>query len=493
MTRLHRVGILLTVASCSMAQGSLGIFDGSGDVGTVNRKGSVAFDADSKSYAVTGGGENMWFRGDAFHFVWKKVSGNVTLAADVALSGGEGNAHRKAVLVIRQTLDPDSGYASAALHGDGLTSLQSRRVKGDLTHEIQANVSGPARLRIERRGKYVSMSAGRKGEELEGAAGPMEVPLEGSFYVGIGVCAHEKDALAKAVFSNVALVVSDADRTAPKGSLYSTLETIAVSSTDRRVVQIVPGKIEAPNWTQDGAWLIYNGDGRLHRIAPAGGKPETIDTGIATRLNNDHGLSPDGTKIAISDQSQEPRKSQIYIVPIGGGEPRRVTSKVPSYWHGWSPDGLTLAYTGERNGDFDIYTIPATGGEETRLTTAKGLDDGPEYSPDGRYIYFNSERTGSMQIWRMRPDGTEQEAVTSDGFNNWFPHISPDGTKMVFLTYEAGVTGHPADKDVMLRLMNLSDGKVTVLTRLFGGQGTINVRSWSPDSKRLAFVSYQYR
>jgi Tol biopolymer transport system component len=197
--------------------------------------------------------------------------------------------------------------------------------------------------------------------------------------------------------------------------------------------------------------------------------------------------------LAISDQSQDQRKSIVYTVPIGGGTPKRITmSPLASYFHGWSPDGKTLAFVGDRNGNLDIYTIPASGGEETRLTTAEGLDDGPEFSPDGQYIYFNSERTGSMQIWRMKPDGSAQEQITSDGLNNWFPHVSPNGRQIVFLSYEKDVTGHPADKDVTLRIMNLADKKITVLTKLFGGQGTINVPSWSPDSRRLAFVSYQY-
>jgi Tol biopolymer transport system component len=195
--------------------------------------------------------------------------------------------------------------------------------------------------------------------------------------------------------------------------------------------------------------------------------------------------------LAISDQSQEEHRSLVYILPISGGAPKRLTEKAPSYWHGWSPDGKTLAFVGERNGEFDIYTVLVSGGEETRLTTAPGLDDGPEYSPDGKYIYFNSERTGTMQLWRMKPDGSEQEQVTSDEFNNWFPHISPDGQWIVFLSYEKDVKGHPENKDVMLRIMSLRDKKISVLAKLFGGQGTINVPSWSPDSRRLAFVSYQ--
>jgi TolB protein len=179
------------------------------------------------------------------------------------------------------------------------------------------------------------------------------------------------------------------------------------------------------------------------------------------------------------------------VVPIAGGTPQQVTPKAPSYFHGWSPDGSTLVFTRERNGKFDIYAIPVTGGQERRLTEATGLNDGPEYSPDGAYIYFNSGRSGTMQIWRMRTDGSAQEQVLADESNDWFPHISPDGRWLVFLAYDKGVQGHPANQDVELRLMSLSDKKVHVLAKLFGGQGTMNVASWSPDSKKLAFVSYE--
>jgi TolB protein len=272
--------------------------------------------------------------------------------------------------------------------------------------------------------------------------------------------------------------------------LYSTLETVDIDSADRRVAYLARGRFEAPNWTRDGRAFLFNRDGHIERLPVDGDKATIIDTGFVTRCNNDHGISPDSTQLVISDNSQEDHESLVYIVPIAGGAPRRITQKSPSYWHGWSPDGKTLAFVGQRNGDFDIYTIPAAGGDETRLTTAKGLDDGPEYSPDGKYIYFNSERTGHMQIWRMNADGSDQEQVFTDELNNWFPHISPDGKWMVFLTYERDVTGHPENKDVMLRLMSLADNKITVLARLFGGQGTMNVPSWSPDSQHLAFVSY---
>ncbi|MGC2198051.1 MAG: hypothetical protein WA628_25500 [Terriglobales bacterium] len=488
-------GVIFILASLPTFSGQgtpvrLGPFEGHGDIGTVLHPGSESFDPAKKTFAISGSGENMWFTSDAFHFVWQRVSGDVSLSADIAFVGSGGNEHRKAVLMVRQSLDPDSAYADLALHGSGLTSLQYRDEKGGLTHEIQSSLSGPTRLRLEKRGQYVYMSLAAAGEQLHMAGGSTRVPLEGSFYVGIGVCSHDKDAVEKAVFSNVDLETqSPASSAQPK--LYSTLETITIASTDRRAVYVAPERLEAPNWTHDGAALLFNRNGRIERIPVTGGTPETIETGFATRCNNDHGISPDAQWLAISDQSQEDHQSLVYIVPIHGGSPRRVTQKSPSYWHGWSPDGKTLAFVGQRNGEFDIYAIPFAGGEETRLTTAKGLDDGPEYSPDGNFIYFNSERTGSMQIWRMKPDGGAQEQVTTDDFNNWVPHISPDGEWMAFLTYDKSVEGHPENKDVMLRLMSLHDHKITVLAKLFGGQGTINVPSWSPDSKQLAFVSYQ--
>jgi TolB protein len=476
---------------------AVGLFESHGDVGDVLHEGSVMHDAAKGAYTLTGGGENMWSTADAFQFVWKKVSGDVSLAADIAFPETGGDPHRKAVLIIRQSLDADSAYADVALHGNGLTSLQARDEAGAATHEIQSNISGPKRVRLQKIGQYFYMyvsGAGGSGDDLRFGGGSMRVKLEEPFYVGIGVCAHNKDATETAVFSKVELITGAPSPHQPP--LYSTLETITVSSTDRRVVRVFPGRVEAPNWSRDGASLLFNGNGRLQKIAVEGGDVQLIDTDFATRLNNDHGISPDGTLLAISDQSQAERQSLIYTVPIEGGIPTRITPGSPSYWHGWSPDGKTLAFVGDRNGNLDIYTIPVEGGEETRLTTAEGLDDGPEYSPDGQYIYFNSDRTGSMQIWRMRPDGSGQEQVTEaesneDEYNNWFPHISPDGQRMVFLTYEKDVTGHPENKDVMLRVMTLSNNRVTVLAKLFGGQGTINVPSWSPDSRRLAFVSYQ--
>lgn len=286
------------------------------------------------------------------------------------------------------------------------------------------------------------------------------------------------------------LAVTAAPSLAETPAVRSVIEVLDVDTGARREVYRTDRLIEAPNWSRDGLTLIFNGGGRLYRIPVEGGEPVLVDTGFATANNNDHGLSPDGRWLAISDQSGGP--SRVHVVPAEGGEPRLVTTNVPSYWHGWSPDGSTLAFVGERNGNFDIYAVPVEGGDEVRLTDDPAPDDGPDYAPDGS-IYINSARSGRMQIWRLPPGGGAAARITDDdGYADWFPHPSPDGRRLIFLSYDGEVPGHPPDKDVTLRLMPL-DGSTPprVVAELFGGQGTINVPSWSPDSRYVAFVSYR--
>jgi len=481
--------VALTAPVALAATPSLGIFEDHQDVGTVLHPGSVEYNAAQQAYTISGSGANMWFGEDDFHYLWTKVSGDVSLTADITFVGNTGNNHRKAVLMIRQSLDANSPAVDLARHGDGLTSLQYRDAPGANTHEVESNVSAPRTVRIEKRGDYFYAFVSGSDGKLQVSGASTKLALTGPFYIGIGVCAHDKDVVEKAVFSNVKL--GPLSPTSAKPVLYSALETITVASTDRRVAYVAPIHFEAPNWSRDGSFFLFNSEGKIHRLAANGTEPATVNTDPQNRCNNDHGISPDGQSMAISCQPETNQGSTIYIVPIGGGTPRRITQNSPSYWHGWSPDGKTLAFAGQRNGDFDIYTIPAAGGVEARLTTAKGLDDGPEYGPDGEYIYFNSERTGRMQIWRMKADGSGQEQVLSDETNDWFPHISPNGKWMVFLSYDKEVSGHPGERDVVLNLMSMSDKIVHTLAKLFGGQGTINVPSWSPDSLKLAFVSYE--
>ncbi|WP_428428956.1 TolB family protein [Pararhizobium sp.] len=272
--------------------------------------------------------------------------------------------------------------------------------------------------------------------------------------------------------------------------MRSSVEIYTIASGQTRVVWQTEQLVEAPNWSPDGQSLVINGDGLLYRLPLAGGEPRLIDTGFARTCNNDHGISPDGKTIVISDKT-EYGASTIYTLSADGGLPRQVTLNRPSYWHGWSPDGKTLAYCGIRDQVFDIYTIPVGGGEETRLTFGEGRNDGPDYSPDGEWIYFNSSRTGRMQIWRVRPDGSDVTRVTDSAYGDWFPHPSPDGKHLLVISYDGDVFDHPRDLDVRLRLMDPDGGNARDLFELFGGQGTINVPNWSPDGQEFAFVRYQ--
>jgi len=471
----------------AVSSGSWGELERETDVGGPLRAGSASYDASRRVYRITGGGANMWGQTDAFHYLYRQASGDLTLTALVRFPQPGGNEHKKAGWMVRQQLAPNSPYADVVLHASGLASLQYRLTEGGETQEIQSKISMPETIRLVRLGNSFSFWAARAGGPLE-LAGTVEVPLHDPVYVGLAVCAHDAEALEEAVISDASLLEfkppDERDR-----PVESRLESISVDGSERHVVYRAEKRFEAPNWSRDGKFLLFNSSGRVYTMPIEGGEPRLVDTGEAIHCNNDHGFSPDGQWLAVSNSPGE--SSLIYVLPALGGKPRRVTERGPSYWHGWSPDGKTLAYCAERGGNFDIYTIPVEGGEERRLTDAPGLDDGPDYSPDGQYIYFNSERTGWMQIWRMQTDGTAQEQVTNDDYSNWFAHPSPDGKWLVFLSFDKHVKGHPPNKDVMLRLMPTAGGEPRVLVKLFGGQGTMNVPSWSPDSKHLAFVSYR--
>jgi TolB protein len=284
--------------------------------------------------------------------------------------------------------------------------------------------------------------------------------------------------------------------------VISVLETVEIETGERKIWKEFDYLIEAPNWLKNGRELIYNSEGSIYSFELATGNSRKIDTGICNRCNNDHVLSPDHLQLAVSHHTCEDGQSRIYTLPltqalpVTGQAPVLVTPIAPSYLHGWSPDGLQLAYCAERNGEYDIYTIPAQGGVEVRLTDTPGLNDGPEYSPDGRYLWFNSVRTGLMQLWRMRTDGSEQLQMTFDESNSWFAHLSPDGKTVAYITYRKGDVApgdHPPEKEVEIRLMSSEGGDSRTLVKLFGGQGTLNVNSWSPCGKMLAFVSYRLK
>jgi Tol biopolymer transport system component len=468
----------------------VGLFADHSDVGTVLHPGSVVYDAAKRSYTISGSGENVWATADAFQFVWKKMEGDFTLTADISVLGQGGDPHKKAMLMARQSLDADSAYADVAMHGVGLTSLQSRDAKGADTHEIQSNISGVKRVYFRKYGDEFTMWLAGEDGIMRMAGGSMRVPLTGQFYVGLGVCAHNWDVVETAEFNNVKL---EAVPHPVELAFVATLETVTIASTDRRVTYVgsygkaIGSEVSSPSWTPDGASLVFSHEGRIKIVPVAGGEPRVIDTGSGFHPTYAHGISPDGTMLAVSGVSRD-HELAMYVVPIGGGTPRRVTAQSLSYWCGWSPDGKTIVFTGERHGEYGTYTVPVAGGEEMRVAAADA-DGCAEYSPDGAHIYFASNRSGSMEIWRMRPDGSEPEQVTNDGAGNWYPHVSPDGRLLAFLTQQQrGSRSQFAP--VTLRVMTLADRQIRVLAKLVGGPGTMPVPSWSPDSRRLAFVSY---
>ncbi len=465
-----------------------GLLPQSGDVGRTGVKGRTEYDAAAQSWRITGAGANIWGGEDSFHFAWKPVAGDVTITAEVSWPDTGGHAHKKAGPMLRASLAPDAPHASVMIHADGLIALQFRRTAGAATEEIRSPLKAPARVRLARHGQVISFEVARPGGPWQ-PGGALTVELPETVHAGLAVCSHDDTRTEMAVFTGVEMIeegiVAEKERV-----VESTLEIVDIRTGERRIVRRALEHFEAPNWTPDGKALIYNGGGRMWRIPVEGGAPELIPTGDV-RCNNDHVISADGRWLAISGSvGRDP--SKIYIVPVTGGTPRLVTEKGPSYLHGWSPDGKKLVYCAQRDGEYDIYEISVEGGEEKQLTDARGLDDGPEYSPDGRQIYFNSDRTGLMRIWGMNADGSGQRMISQGPPSaDWFAHFSPDGKRIAYLSYDKSVQGHPANKDVVIRLADADGSNPRVLVTLFGGQGTMNVPNWSPDSTRFAFVSYR--
>lgn len=493
--RLHGILILFFafMHTSFSQQNTLGQFEGHGDIGNPSRAGNASYDVNTQDYTMNGSGINMWATKDQFHFLWKKIKGDFIISATVRFIGKGTDPHRKIGIIARDNLNTDSRYADACVHGDGLTSLQFRSAEAGQTEQAVLASNLPANIELQRTGNLFTFSAATTGENYKTIS--KELALNEEVYAGLFICSHNDTVMEKAIFSNVRIIIPAAKDFRPyRDYIGSHIEVMDVFTGHRKILHSAPNSLQAPNWTNDGKQLIYNSEGLLYTYQLGNGVISKLNTGFANQNNNDHVLSFDGKQLAISHHVGEKRISTLFTLPVTGSDkPEQITSVEAghSYLHSWSIDGTSLIFTGQRNNQYDIWSVNIKTKKEIQLTNTPTLDDSPEFSPDGKWIYFNSVRTGTMKLWRMRPDGSGQEQVTFDEYNDWFPHFSPDGKWIVYLSYpkEIDPTDHPWYKKVYIRLMPAAGGVPKNIAYVYGGQGTINVPSWSPDSKRIAFVS----
>lgn len=496
---MKKIVLFMSLLSASLLSHTqprpLGVFDDHADVGNPSLKGNAVYNDADQTYTLSAAGKNVWGREDQFHFLFKRLKGDFIVKATVHFVGEGVAGHRKLGVMARDKLTTDSRYADGTFHGGEPlnTSLQYRLNDGDTTGQALVSSIHPTEIEFERTGNVFNFSAATYGENYKTVS--RQMALNDDVYVGLYLCSHLDTVVEKAVFSNVRIVIPPAKNYTPyRDYIGSNLEVMDISTGLRKVLYTVPGSIQCPNWTRDGGSLIYNSaEGLMYKHDLAVNKPSLLNTGFAKSNNNDHVLSFDGQMLAISNYTGQ-RISTIYTLPVTGSDaPVKITSEDSghSYLHGWSPDGKKLVFTGQRKGVWDIWSVDIVTKKETNLTNTPTLDDGAEYSPDGKWIYFNSVRTGTMKLWRMKPEGSGQEQVTFDEYNDWFPHFSPDGRWIVFVSFpkEIDPATHPFYQKIYLRLMPASGGVPRNIAYVYGGQGTMNVPGWSPDGKRIAFIS----
>lgn len=492
--------MLLAIHGPVLAQENpIGIFEYNKDIGNPKLAGSASYDESSQTYTIKGAGYNIWGQRDEHHYLYNKIKGDFIATANFKFVGIN-ETHRKIGWMARATDADNSVMVGGFLHGDGLMAGQWRERKGAGMRNPEDDVWAPKRfydiIQLERQGNTFIVRAAHSGEPLQKISSKQLDFIPEEVLLGIVISSHDVDVMETANVWNVRIDRPVAEKYSPgkEGWLGCRLETMNVFDGKRKVIHEKDGRFEAPNWMPNGKELLFNEDGSLYTIPINGGDIKKLNTGTADDLNNDHCISFNGKLLGISHN--DGKGSNVFTLPLSGGEPVAVTTEAPSYLHGWSPNNKEVVYVAQRNGTkiYDIYRKSINGGKEVKLTNNKKGEhvDGCEYSPDGKFIYYNGSKDGgTMQLWRMRPNGSEKEQLTFDQYNDWFPHISPDGKWIAFISFPPDIelNSHPSYKRVMLRLMPVSGGAPKVIAYLYGGQGTINVNSWSPDSKHISFVS----
>ena len=485
----------MTLSSFTSAQSTLGIFDNHTDIGECKNEGFAQYDPYDQTYSIGGSGTNMWAKQDEFHYLWTTLQGDFILRAEIQFMGDGVDPHRKTGWIVKNNLNSETKHVNASVHGDGLTSLQYRKTIGGETEEVVSADTTAQVIQLERRGSTYIMSTAKFGEEFT-TVELNDMEMDKEVYVGLYVCSHNPDIVEVVKFRNVRIIKPVDPGFEPyRDYIGSHLEVMDIESGHRKILYSSAHSIQAPNWTVDGKYLVYNTKGRLYNYDLSNRTISPINTGFAIKNNNDHVFTFDGTLLGIShhNEADNGHSTLYYLSTSENSDPVAVTKPGvgASYLHGWSVDNKKMLFTGHRKGQYDIYTVDVKTGEETQLTNQKTLDDGSEYSPDGKHIFFNSMRTGKMKLWRMDADGKNQKQLTFDGYNDWFAHVSPNKKWIVFISFPKDIdpSGHPFYKHCLLRIMPYEGGVPRVIGYLYGGQGSINVPSWSPDSKTISFVS----
>lgn len=486
--------LLLTIQSIN-SQNKIGLFTGHTDVENPITKGFATYNTHDQTYVIGGSGKNMWGTKDEFHYLWSTIQGDFILRAEVKFIGKGVNPHRKVGWIVKNDLNGETPHVNATIHGDGLTCLQYRKKTAGITEQVKSTNVYPDVIQLERRGNDFIMSTAKFGEEFI-VIQTKNLALKKQVFIGLYTGSHDENILETAKFRNVRITQPTWPGFRPYNDyLGSRLEIMEVSTGLRKTVYTTSNSIQAPNWTADGKDLIYNSEGRIYKFNLNDKTTNPLNTGAVIYNNNDHALSFDGSLIGLSSKNpNDNNNSTLYYLPFQGDSKPIAVNKPgtgKSYFHGWSPNNKEMLFTGDRNNQYDIFSIDIRTGKETQLTNQKTLDDGSEYSPDGKQIFFNSVRTGKMKLWKMDPKGKKQTQITFDEYNDWFPHVSPDQKWIVFISFPKDITpnDHPFYKHCLLRIMPYEGGTPKIIGYLYGGQGTINTPSWSPDSKYISFIS----
>ena len=490
--------VLYAAAGARTPQNSaqLGAFAAQSDIGLVTPPGNARYAAVSDTYTLTGAGANTWYHVDEFHYLWKRMSGDVALTAEIRFPPvtyhHEPDPHRKGILMFRQTLDSGGIYADAVVHGSGMTALQYRRERGANSEDIELNTDAPQTVRIEKRGDAFTLYLSMKGEPLHPVGASIALHLVAPFYVGLGVVSHNVDTVDQVEFRAVRLqALPPLAKGAPQVH-YSTLRTIQTEDQFRRAMVIRTGTapMQSANWLPHSPNIYVYEGGHILAVPyldpGVGGEARIIRTGSLVDCSGNYGLSPDGRALAVSCEQTHGGAHQVYVLPASGiGTPLQVTHDTPSFFHAWSPDSRTIAFTRGSASKADIFTVSAAGGEARQLTHDT-INDGPDYSADGKFIYFDSSRSGQLQIWRMRTDGSAAEQITDDGCRNSSPHLSPDGKNLAFLAQPPGASDAAGESAV--KILSLSDGLIRTLTQLQGNRDSFSMYGWG-DNNHVAFIS----